>query len=65
MAKQRSVVLPIAGQQYEYNNELTLRRTVERSFREVQDTINVVADQTDKDASLSLRKYQFMFMGAK
>ena len=65
MAEQRSVVLPIAQPQYDYNNELTNRRTVERSFREVQDTINVVADKEDKDASLAIRKYHFMFMGAK
>jgi|TARA_E500000305_G_scaffold93369_1_gene81827 hypothetical protein len=65
MAEQRSVVLPIATQEYDYNNELTNRRTVERSFREVQDTLNVVADKTDKDASLAIRKYHFMFMGAK
>tara|TARA_R100000908_G_scaffold63020_1_gene43098 strand:- start:250 stop:447 length:198 start_codon:yes stop_codon:yes gene_type:complete len=65
MAEQRSIVLPIAPLEYDYNNELTNRRTVERSFREVQDTLNVVADKTDKDASLAIRKYHFMFMGAK
>ncbi len=65
MAEQRSIVLPIAPQEYDYNNELTNRRTVERSFREVQDTLNVVADKTDKDASLAIRQYHFMFKGAK
>ena len=65
MSEQRQIVLPIAPQQYDYNNELTNRRTVERSFREVQDTLNVVADKSDRDASLAIRKYHFMFMGAK
>jgi len=50
---------------YSYNNELTTRRLIEKSFNEVQDTINVISNQNDKDTSLSLRKYQFMFMGAK
>jgi hypothetical protein len=65
MAKQRYVILPVAGIDYNYDNELTTRRSIERSFNEVQDTINVISNQNDKDASLSLRKYQFMFMGAK
>jgi|DEB0MinimDraft_10_1074344.scaffolds.fasta_scaffold00086_29 hypothetical protein len=65
MAKQRHVILPVAGIDYNYDNELTTRRSIERYFNEVQDTINVISNQNDKDASLSLRKYQFMFMGAK
>jgi|TARA_Y100001972_G_scaffold98598_1_gene122085 hypothetical protein len=65
MPKQRQVILPIAGTEYRFDNELTNRRTIERSFREVQDNINVVSDKSDKDASLALRKYHFMFMGAK
>lgn len=65
MAEQRNVILPIADVDYSYNNELTTRRLIEKSFNEVQDTINVISNQNDKDASLSLRKYQFMFMGAK
>jgi len=65
MAEQRNVILPIADVDYSYNNELTTRRLIEKSFNEVQDTINVISNQNDKDTSLSLRKYQFMFMGAK
>ena len=56
--------LPITPQGWEYQNEQTLRRTIEQHFQNLRDDVIEIRDKTDKEASLSLRRHQFLLMGA-
>ena len=58
------VVLPTANPEYDFQNELTMRRAIERSFSEVSDDFRAVTTKPDKDESLALKRYQFLLMGA-
>ena len=51
-------------EEYEVFDESMSRRTIEQNFDDVSSDINAVKTQTDKDSSLSLRKYQFLLLGA-
>ena len=53
-----------APEEYEAFDESMSRRTIEQNFDDVSSDINAVKTQTDKDSSLSLRKYQFLLLGA-
>ena len=58
------VVLPTANTEYDFQNELTMRRAIERAFNEVSDDFRAVTTKTDKEESLALKRYQFLLMGA-
>ena len=49
---------------YEEYDESMSRRTIEQNFQDVSTDIHSVKMQSDKDSSLSLRKYQFLLLGA-
>ena len=53
-----------APQEYEEYDESMSRRTIEQNFQDVSSDIHSVKVQTDSDSSLSLRKYQFLLLGA-
>jgi|TARA_R110000823_G_scaffold170792_1_gene303358 hypothetical protein len=53
-----------APSEYEEADESVSRRTIEQNFQDVATDVNDVKTQNDKDGSLSLRKYQFLFLGA-
>ena len=53
-----------APQEYEEYDESMSRRTIEQNFQDVSTDIHSVKIQADKDSSLSLRKYQFLLLGA-
>ena len=50
--------------EYEEVDESMSRRTIEQNFQDVSSDIQAVKVQADRDASLSLRKYQFLLLGA-
>ena len=56
--------LIVAPSEYDETNESVSRRTVEQNFQDVSSDIQSVKTQSDKDSSLSLRKYQFLLLGA-
>ena len=56
--------LPITPTGWEYQNEQTLRRTIEQHLQNLRDDVIEIRDKTDKEASLSLRRHQFLLMGA-
>ena len=58
------VVLPTANPEYDFQNELTMRRAIERSFNDVSDNFRTITTKTDKEESLALKRYQFLLMGA-
>ena len=53
-----------APQEYQEYDESMSRRTIEQNFEDVSSDIHSVKIQADKDSSLSLRKYQFLLLGA-
>jgi len=53
-----------APQEYEEYDESMSRRTIEQNFQDVSSDIHSVKIQADRDSSLSLRKYQFLLLGA-
>ena len=53
-----------APQEYEEYDESMSRRTIEQNFQDVSSDIHAVKIQADRDSSLSLRKYQFLLLGA-
>ena len=57
-------VLNSAPQEYEEYDESMSRRTIEQNLQDVSTDIHSVKMQSDKDSSLSLRKYQFLLLGA-
>ena len=58
------LTLNTAPVEYEEVNERATRRTIEQNFQDVASDLHNVKTQNDKDGSLSLRKYQFLFLGA-
>jgi hypothetical protein len=53
-----------APQEYQEYDESMSRRTIEQNFEDVSSDIHAVKIQADSDSSLSLRKYQFLLLGA-
>ena len=53
-----------APHEYEEYDESMSRRTIEQNFQDVSSDIHAEKIQADKDSSLSLRKYQFLLLGA-
>ena len=53
-----------ASVEYEETDESVTRRTIEQNFQDVASDMHDVKTQNDRDGSLSLRKYQFLFLGA-
>jgi len=53
-----------APHEYEEYDESMSRRTIEQNFQDVGSDIHAVKIQADSDSSLSLRKYQFLLLGA-
>ena len=50
--------------EYGERDESLSRRTIEQNFQDVASDMHNVKTQNDRDGSLSLRKYQFLFLGA-
>ncbi len=53
-----------APSEYEERDESVFRRTIEQNFQDIGSDIHAVKVQADRDSSLSLRKYQFLLLGA-
>ena len=56
--------MPLANQEYEYENEAIFRRTLEFTFQTVENDIQLAKTQGDKGGSLAMRRFQFLLMGA-
>ena len=50
--------------EYQEIDESMSRRTIEQNFQDVASDIHATKIQDDREASLSLRKYQFLLLGA-
>ena len=56
--------LEIATPKYEEEEETIFRKAVEQNLQDIASDLHSIKTQGDKDSSLSLRKYQFLLLGA-
>jgi hypothetical protein len=56
--------LPLAGEKYDQFNEAITRNSIEKTFQDVKDDVDLAKNQGDKDSSLAMRRFQFLLMGA-
>jgi hypothetical protein len=56
--------LPVAPPAYSQANEQTTRRSVEQIIQDTNGKIDRSVSKEDKLSSLSLRRFQFLLMGA-
>jgi len=64
MASLRTNPLPLPGEEYDRDNEQTMRRTVEFALQNIENDVLLAKTQADKDGSLAMRRFQFLLMGA-
>ena len=50
--------LSIAPKEYEQDDENLSRQAIDQNFQDVSSDVHSIKTQSNKDASLSLRKYQ-------
>ena len=56
--------ISIAPKEYEQDDENLSRQAIDQNFQDVSSDVHSIKTQSNKDASLSLRKYQFLLLGA-
>ncbi len=64
MASIRTIPLPSPNEEYDRENEQTMRRTVEFALQNIENDVLLAKTQGDKDGSLAMRRFQFLLMGA-
>tara|TARA_A100000172_G_scaffold4964_2_gene2920 strand:- start:4506 stop:4703 length:198 start_codon:yes stop_codon:yes gene_type:complete len=64
MATTRQNPLPVPSPSYNPNEEATNRRTIEFALDRLENEVLVAKTQDDKTGSLSMRRFQFLLMGA-
>ena len=64
MGSLRTNPLPSPGDEYDQENEQTMRRTVEFALQNIENDVLLAKTQADKDGSLAMRRFQFLLMGA-
>jgi hypothetical protein len=64
MRSGQNLPLPQAEPEYNQIKDQQMRRAVEFSFEDVRNDIVATRNASDKDASLALRRHQFLLMGA-
>ena len=64
MASLRTNPLPLPSEEYDSENEQTMRRTVEFALQNIENDVLVAKTQGDKPSSLAMRRFQFLLMGA-
>jgi hypothetical protein len=64
MTQKTYLPMPGAPQQYGSQEEQTFRRTVEQNFKDVATDVNNLESAEAPSISKTMRKYQFLFMGA-
>lgn len=64
MRSPQQLTLPIAGSQYNQTETESTRRILERAYADLRNDVIGNRDHHYKPAALSLRKYQFLLMGA-
>ena len=64
MAEVRRNPLPVPLEEYDNQNDAVTRRTIEFAFDQIETDIDAAKKRDDKTTSLSLRRFQFLLLGA-
>lgn len=59
----RPGLIPLAQREYDQYNEQTTRNSIEQELQDLSNTVTLNETKKNKDGSLALRRYQFMFLG--
>lgn len=63
MRTSETTKLPSPNPEYDFQNEMITRRTIEQSIQDLRADMVDIKDATDSTASLALRRHQFLLMG--
>jgi ATP sulfurylase len=63
MRSSETLTLLIADPEYNRDHEQTTRRTIEQAYEILRNDVVGIRDNTDKTASLAMRRHQFLLMG--
>ncbi len=63
MRTSETIRLPNAGVEYNLDEEQITRRTTEQALQDLRVDIIETRDHTSKQASLAMRRHQFLLMG--
>ena len=64
MASVKTIPLSSPSEEYDRENEQTMRRTVELALQDIESDVLIAKTQSDKPSSLAMRRFQFLLMGA-
>ena len=64
MASVKTIPLSSPSEEYDRENEQTMRRTVELALQSIESDMLAAKTQSDKQSSLAMRRFQFLLMGA-
>ena len=65
MAHSKSIALPLAQQEYNSNDEAVTRRIIEQAVQDLSIDIGRLQKMQDVTISKSIKRHQFLLMGAK
>jgi hypothetical protein len=65
MAHSKSIALPLAQQEYNSNDEAVTRRIIEQAVQDLGIDIGRLQKMQDVTISKSIKRHQFLLMGAK
>jgi len=65
MAHSKSIALPLAQQEYNSNDEAVTRRIIEQAIQDLSIDIGRLQKMQDVTISKSIKRHQFLLMGAK
>tara|TARA_R100001463_G_scaffold101411_1_gene155865 strand:- start:1143 stop:1346 length:204 start_codon:yes stop_codon:yes gene_type:complete len=65
MAHSKSIALPLAQQEYNSNDEAVTRRIIEQAIQDLSIDISRLQKMQDVIISKSIKRHQFLLMGAK
>jgi hypothetical protein len=64
MRSNETTKLPSPNPQYDYQNEMITRRTIEQTVTDLRADIVDLRDSNDSTSTLARRRHQFLLMGA-
>ena len=65
MAEKTTIPLPIASFEYDQKNESANRRLIEQALQDINSEIGTLKTMQQSVVSRSLKRHQFLLMGAK
>jgi len=64
MASVKTIPLSSPSEEYDRENEQTMRRNLEIALQDIENDVLIAKTQSDKQSSLAMRRFQFLLMGA-